>query len=210
MLFFEIKQLYTFRHLIYDKDPYRIIGELDVAFIFKFWFVIVLFLCVGIFKRLTTIINYIFSVVIFSSAITFEYHVFYAYVGINFLLMFMPINRVLSIDALIEKLKYSVMSRQYKIDRKILKINYHKDHDISLVKIKLKEGKRHQIRVQLMALGHPILGDKLYGEEHPLRMFLHCFEYQLEYEGKTLTFRDKNFYLFFFNFYMLFNFFLFR
>ena len=124
VLFFEIKQLYTFRHLIYDKDPYRIIGELDVAFIFKFWFVIVLFLCVGIFKRLTTIINYIFSVVIFSSAITFEYHVFYAYVGINFLLMFMPINRVLSIDALIEKLKYSVMSRQYKIDRKILKINY--------------------------------------------------------------------------------------
>ena len=54
VLFFEIKQLYTFRHLIYDKDPYRIIGELDVAFIFKFWFVIVLFLCVGIFKRLTT------------------------------------------------------------------------------------------------------------------------------------------------------------
>lgn len=124
VLFFEIKQLYTFRHLIYDKDPYRIIGELDVAFIFKFWFVIVLFLGIGIFKRLTTIINYIFSVVIFSSAITFEYHVFYAYVGINFLLMFMPINRVLSIDALIEKLKYSVMSRQYKIDRKILKINY--------------------------------------------------------------------------------------
>lgn len=88
-----------------------------------------------------------------------------------------------------------------KLNLEILKINYHKDHDISLVKIKLKEGKRHQIRVQLMALGHPILGDKLYGEEHPLRMFLHCFEYQLEYEGKTLTFRDKNFYLFshFFN-----------
>lgn len=33
----------------------------------------------------------------------------------------------------------------------------------SLVQIDLETGRRHQIRVQLAALGHPILGDVLYG-----------------------------------------------
>ena len=124
VLFFEIKQLYTFRHIIYDKEPFEIIGEFDVTFLFKFWFIIVFLLFIGLFTRIATIINYIFSVLIFSSAITFEYHVFYAYVGINFLLIFMPISRVLSIDNLIQKIKYTSLGQPYKVDKKILKINY--------------------------------------------------------------------------------------
>ncbi len=41
-------------------------------------------------------------------------------------------------------------------------------HDRSLVSVSLLTGRRHQIRVQLAALGHPILGDLRYGAPEPL------------------------------------------
>ncbi|ESU25971.1 hypothetical protein FLJC2902T_29840 [Flavobacterium limnosediminis JC2902] len=124
VLFFELQQLYTFRSIIYDKEPSKYVGELDVSFIFYFWFVVVAFLFLGVFTRYITLLNYIFGVIIFSSAIKFEYHVFYAYVGINFLLIFMPVSRVLSLDSLLQKLKYSTLYKPFIVDRKVLKINY--------------------------------------------------------------------------------------
>ncbi|KKS25033.1 MAG: hypothetical protein A2736_00625 [Candidatus Yanofskybacteria bacterium RIFCSPHIGHO2_01_FULL_41_27] len=39
---------------------------------------------------------------------------------------------------------------------------------ISLLKIELKTGRFHQIRVQLSAIGHPIVGDKKYGSKEQL------------------------------------------
>lgn len=37
----------------------------------------------------------------------------------------------------------------------------------SLVEIELETGRKHQIRVQLSGLGHPILGDRKYGSREP-------------------------------------------
>lgn len=39
--------------------------------------------------------------------------------------------------------------------------------DKSLLRIRLKTGRHHQIRVQLAQLGHPIIGDKKYGKNTP-------------------------------------------
>jgi len=124
VLFCEVLQLFNFRSIIYDKDPFIYSGELDVSFLFYFWFPVLLFMFLGLFTRFATILNYIFSVIIFSSASKFEYHVFYVYVGINFLIMFMPIARVLSLDNLLQKLKFSTIYKTYKGDNKILQINY--------------------------------------------------------------------------------------
>lgn len=124
VLFCETLQLFRFRHVIYDKEPFGYIGEIDVTFIFFFWFIVLGLLMLGLFTRFATIVNYIFGVIIFSSAIRFEYHIFYAYVGINFLLIFMPVSRVFSIDSLIQKLKYSRVGFVHEVDRKILEINY--------------------------------------------------------------------------------------
>jgi predicted DCC family thiol-disulfide oxidoreductase YuxK len=124
VLFFEILQLYKFRNIIYSKESFVTIGELDVSFIFYFWFIIIILLVLGLFTRFATIINYIFSVIIFSSAAKFEYHVFYVYVGINFLLMFMPIARILSLDNLLQKIKFSNIHKIYNVDSKILQVNY--------------------------------------------------------------------------------------
>ncbi len=44
----------------------------------------------------------------------------------------------------------------------------------TLVEIDLHTGRMHQARVQLSAIGHPIVGDPLYGGEAAPRLFLHA------------------------------------
>lgn len=52
----------------------------------------------------------------------------------------------------------------------------------TLVKLKLETGRTHQIRVHMKYIGHPILGDTLYGQESPLieRQALHCYEMKFQ------------------------------
>ena len=56
----------------------------------------------------------------------------------------------------------------------------------SLVEVSPKTGRTHQIRVHLASIGHPIVGDSLYGpKENPFRLkrqFLHAesLEFSLE------------------------------
>jgi len=62
----------------------------------------------------------------------------------------------------------------------------------SLLRVKLKEGRRHQIRIQLSLIGFPIWGDHLYGAlENSQGLFgLHCYHYQL---SNGLDFYDREF-----------------
>ncbi len=124
VLFCDICQLFRFRGIIYDKVPFLVTGEINVTFLFGFWFIILAMLFLGLFTRTAAIINYIFGVIVFGSATNFEYHVFYAYLGINFLLIFLPVSRVFSIDRLIQKVKYTNIGRPYRPDRTVLEINY--------------------------------------------------------------------------------------
>lgn len=124
LLFFEVAQLYKFRKVIYDDIPFISKGEINVIYIFALWAVVLLFLFLGLFTRMTTLLNYVLGIIIFSSASDFEYHVFYTYVGVNFVLIFMPISRVLSLDALVSKIKYTNVGASFSIDRKVLEINY--------------------------------------------------------------------------------------
>lgn len=47
----------------------------------------------------------------------------------------------------------------------------------SLLRIVLHSGRTHQIRVHLSHIGHPLVGDFLYGEENAPRLFLHSHLY---------------------------------
>lgn len=53
-----------------------------------------------------------------------------------------------------------------------------KGDGISLVKCKLVTGRTHQIRVHMKYIGHPLLGDTLYGTKSDLikRQALHCYK----------------------------------
>jgi len=46
----------------------------------------------------------------------------------------------------------------------------------SLVSIELQTGRTHQIRVHLAAIGHPVVGDWLYGKRNASRPMLHAAE----------------------------------
>ena len=39
-------------------------------------------------------------------------------------------------------------------------------HGVSLLKVAIATGRTHQIRVHLNAIGHPIVGDSMYGGVH--------------------------------------------
>ena len=53
-------------------------------------------------------------------------------------------------------------------------------NNYSLVKCILETGRTHQIRVHMSAIGHPLLGDDLYGSNSSLidRQALHCYNLQ--------------------------------
>lgn len=53
-----------------------------------------------------------------------------------------------------------------------------KNNAYSFIKLKLETGRTHQIRVHMAHIGHPLLGDELYGGNHDIigRQALHCGE----------------------------------
>ena len=62
----------------------------------------------------------------------------------------------------------------------------------SLVELRPTTGRTHQLRVHLKYLGHPILGDPLYGEEKADRLYLHANKLEITLPGdKRVTFEAK-------------------
>lgn len=72
-------------------------------------------------------------------------------------------------------------------NRKIAKLGFHvvqSNRDFSLVSVNLITGRPHQIRVQFAALGHPLWGDRKYGEPQKGSVALRCTEMVIEHPTK--------------------------
>ena len=64
--------------------------------------------------------------------------------------------------------------------------------NFALLELALLTGRKHQIRVHLAGIGHPVVGDRKYGKEdraHP-RLALHAraISFQHPFSGERLTF----------------------
>ncbi|KAA0257029.1 hypothetical protein FHQ18_10700 [Deferribacter autotrophicus] len=91
--------------------------------------------------------------------------------------------------------KVKVLEEDDKNETIIRPLNF--NNGFSLVEITLEKAKRHQIRAYLSYLGHPILGDKLYGGIPYNRMMLSCIYTKInEFEAYSL---NKNNFLKIFN-----------
>ncbi len=62
---------------------------------------------------------------------------------------------------------------------KLLKTN----GDYSLVELKPTTGRTHQLRVHMKYLGHPIVGDRVYGDGDADRLYLHAGELEITLPG---------------------------
>jgi len=60
-------------------------------------------------------------------------------------------------------------------------------HESALVQARIITGRTHQIRVHFAAIGHPILGDAVYGTKSPLidRQALHAWKVAFTYKNKN-------------------------
>ncbi len=66
------------------------------------------------------------------------------------------------------------------------------DGEHSLVELRPTTGRTHQLRVHMKYLGHPILGDPVYGEEKADRLYLHANKLEVTLPGgKRTTFEAK-------------------
>ena len=98
----EVFQLFYFRQLTFSS------AEINYGPVLLAWMIVLLFLMVGLFTRTAAVINYLLTLSTLSVFATYEYHHDYALIGINFLLMFMPVSRRFSFDSLIDwKLRYA-------------------------------------------------------------------------------------------------------
>lgn len=120
---FEIIKIFNYRELYFDKLPYLNAHFPDTKLLFLVWMIVLVFIIIGFYTRIATIINYLFTLIFISSITNYAYHMFYVYIGINFLLIFLPIQKSLSIDIILKKLKYLGLGLIY-VPSKISKINY--------------------------------------------------------------------------------------
>lgn len=106
-----------------------------------------------------------------------------------------------TVDAPIERIPGQRMIREVRDDGKRA-ITYYKVEkefqDFSLVRLKLDTGRTHQIRVHMSYIGHPLLGDNLYGKEIEdnkglTRAALHAchLEFEQPITGEKLSFEAQ-------------------
>lgn len=73
---------------------------------------------------------------------------------------------------------------------KLNPLHYDSKKNQTLMEVELKTGLRHQIRAQLSFLGFPLVGDEFYGGSPSDRLYLHAYQYDLEFNQKLYSFQS--------------------
>ncbi len=94
----EISQLIYFNKWIFDRLPYLSYAETDPVFLLFGWLILSIMLMFGYHVRIVVVCNYALTLGFFSIFSTFEYHMDFSIVALNFVLIFIPKNDPLSLD----------------------------------------------------------------------------------------------------------------
>ena len=80
----------------------------------------------------------------------------------------------------------------------VLKTYQDNNQILSYLKLIPKTGRTHQLRVHLAAIGHPVVGDYLYGGKTTLkyreklnRIFLHAYSLRFKYDNTNYLFEAE-------------------
>jgi len=66
ILFFEILQQYKFNEILYNDDPFIYVMNFSMSHLFFCWMIVLFFLFIGLFTRFAGILNYVFTILVFS------------------------------------------------------------------------------------------------------------------------------------------------
>ncbi len=80
---FEIIHLFRYNQLYFDEIPYLTPHFPNNEILLLFWMVLLLLFIVGYKTRWVSVLNYILTLVFISSMTSYEYHMIYAYIGMN-------------------------------------------------------------------------------------------------------------------------------
>ncbi|HPO05816.1 MAG TPA: RluA family pseudouridine synthase [Candidatus Gracilibacteria bacterium] len=73
------------------------------------------------------------------------------------------------------------------------RIAYFPESDCSLLEIEIFTGRSHQIRVHMQSIGHPVLGDELYGDQNQNQLFAQKYGLNRQFlHAARLKFRDQD------------------
>ncbi len=104
-----------------------------------------------------------------------------------------PLNGI--IEEPIGRMDSSIIKREVRADGQYACTEYNTLQacgDFSLMELKLQTGRTHQIRVHMAFMGHPLMGDDLYGGSRQLieRQALHCYSLKFSHPitEETLSF----------------------
>ena len=99
VLLAEVCQMFYFRRLIFDLLPYIQPSEVTPTPLLCAWLVVLVSLAVGYQRLIASAVNYICSLLLFTSLDTFCYHCDFVVHAINLLLLFLPTTEAWSVDA---------------------------------------------------------------------------------------------------------------
>jgi len=95
------------------------------------------------------------------------------------------------------KRHYSGVPREAHTEYEVLQYGTVRDTEVTKIRVWLHTGRTHQIRLHCKHLGHPLLGDKMYGgkwEKHhssETRHLLHAESLSFEYQGERYDFSSE-------------------
>ena len=125
ILFLEVRFMHQHKELIFDIIPFVEENGVNNDLVLTAWMIILVLLFFGAFTRWMAVLNWVLTLVFLSETHYFEYHMHYAYQGINLLLIFIPMSRSLSLDHLFKKLKYSNSRFTYRPDTSVSQLAYY-------------------------------------------------------------------------------------
>ena len=69
-------------------------------------------------------------------------------------------------------------------------ISRNKEVNTTIVRLIPKTGRTHQLRAHMLSIGHPIAGDRIYGDEETqfTRLMLHARKLAFTLDGENFTF----------------------
>ncbi|WP_046755608.1 HTTM domain-containing protein [Kordia jejudonensis] len=120
----EIIQLFYFRHLIFDAVPFIHVAEINFGLGLLVWMAVLVFMIIGYQTKIASILNYVLTLVFLGTIHTFEYHMFYAYLGITFLMMFMPLERKYSLHNYLKKRAAQKTGEPYQPNQTVSQLHY--------------------------------------------------------------------------------------